>query len=225
MMMQGFNRMPSFGGPSAMSLQTSVLDRDGFGGGGGGGGIGGGIPPSQPAPPPQFLQNLMALYGQMGRANNQSPIGLGHFGLPYDPSQPPPFMPPQMQQSPFGGPPPFMPSFGGPQQRPPVFGGGMPPFMPPQFGGGMPQMGGPSQPSPVPMPQTGGQLPPQQMPQVGTGGPLPPSPMMPRLGGALPPMGGPLRMPQPGNGYDGSGINPGGGFLGRRARNLGLGRR
>ena len=218
-MMQGFNRMPSFGGPSAMPLQASVLDRDGFGGGGS---IGGGIPPSQPAPPPQFLQNLMALYGQMGRANNQSPIGLGHFGLPYDPSQPPPFMPPQMQQSPFGGPPPFVPSFGGPQQRPPVF--GMPPQfggqMPPMFGGGMPQMGGPSQPSPMPMPQTGGQMPPSPMPQVGGG--LPASPM---LGGALPPMRrpGPLRMPQPGNGYDGSGINPG--FTGRRARNLGLGRR
>lgn len=168
-------------------MQLFGLRENGLGeadNGGGGGFGGGGMGPQNPQPsaPPQFLQNLMALYGQMGRANNQSPIGLGHFGLPYDPSQPPPFMPPG-----------------------------------------------------VPLANTGGNTPPMMQAPM-TGGSLPASPMGPAFN---PPQGfapfgmnrpGPMRVPQPGQGYDGSGINPGGNFYPqmsamRRSRNLGLGRR
>lgn len=93
-----------------------------MGGGNFGGGYsrgGGGITtptPTQPQAPTGMLANLAAYYNAVGRPNNVAPFGGSQFGLPYNPSQPSPFMPHGFQ-------PPIMP----------MTGGGLPPM---QQGGG-----------------------------------------------------------------------------------------
>lgn len=132
MMQAGYPMVPSFMGLSDFdrSMNSDGGGGIGFTAGGGGGSFGGGGLGGQQAP--SMLQNLMALYGQMGRQNNQSPIFGGHFGLPYDPSQPPPFLPPGVPMANTGG------------NLPPMQMGG------PQMGGNLPpQMGGPMQRPPM----------------------------------------------------------------------------
>lgn len=149
-----------FSGPEQWQLGRRFDARSPDGGSGFSGGaglgpmLGGGATPPMQAP--QLPPALAAYFAQVNRSNNQSPIGGGHAGLPFDPF---------MQMGTGGGLPPQgggMGIGGGlpPQSLPPMgLGGGMPPQgMPPQFGGGGPQMGmgGGMQPRPMPQMQRGG---------------------------------------------------------------------
>ena len=76
--------------------------------------------PMQPPAANNMQDNLAAYFAAVNRPNNMSPVSGSGFGLPYQPGNPPPFMPSQGgPMLPHGG----MPQFGGfqrPMMQPPM---------------------------------------------------------------------------------------------------------